>query len=161
MVINLQGLVGFIKGMIGIVPKTWSAYKSKIYSRELFLGTYIIVILNIFTMFVGTEKYTVTFVIWALFVIATIGGGMAFLNRKRKPARYKLNIPMKFVKKMWLSVFALSTLMNITFFWLESHTHPDIYKVILLLLLMCLALYGFFMGMTYILILHKQKKLGY
>ncbi len=161
-VINSQGLVGYIKGMLGIVPKTWRANKQRIYTQDLFLGNYLIVIINFFAVFISVNQHNTTEnIVWAIFFIVTFGGGIIFLNSKRKPNDYLVNISMKVIKKIWLVILLLSAIASTTFFILEFQTHPDIYKISLLCLLVCLALYSHGYAILYMLLLHKQQKLGY
>jgi hypothetical protein len=123
------------------------------------MGTYAIIIMDLFALFAIPGKYTLSHVIWPLFVVTILGGGIIFLKKKRKPNAYRFKFPKKVMNRMWFGLFLLSIFTNITFFWLEFSTRPDIYKTMLLGLLVCITLHGFGMAITYMRILHKQKNL--
>ena len=118
--------------------------------------------MNFFAVFISISQHnTIENIIWALFFIITFGGGIIFLNKKRKPKEFFVNISMKAVKKIWQLVLLLSGIASTIFFILEFNTHPDIYKTCLLCLLLCLAIYSHGYAILYMLLLRRQQKLGY
>ena len=160
--INIQGLVGFIKGILGLTPKTWCANKQKVYAQDFFIGNYLIVIVNAFAIFMNLNEQGVLYnIIWAFFFMFTFGGSVYFLNRKRKPSDFFINISKKFLRRTWLFTFLMSITTTTAFFILEFLTKPDAYKVLALCLILCMAFSSLGFGATYLIFLYRQKKLGF
>ena len=82
--ITIPAILGYLKGLFGITPASWSANKTKKFANNSFVGIFILIFMNVFAI-ITLNSFSFWFYFWAMFNLLLIIGGLLLFNRKYIP----------------------------------------------------------------------------
>lgn len=139
--ITISAIWGYLKGLLGVTPRSWRANKTNKFVHNSFIGVCIIIFMNVFAL-VSLKSFGFWFCFGATFNLLFIFGGLILFNRKRIPRDVYFRQFKKPSFEMWTILFVISTIVNISFFITEFNATTNIIKIVLL----CLMVFNFYIS---------------
>lgn len=120
--ITMPSAIGYFKGLLGLTPNAWVANKTKKGNLNTFYGIYILIVINLISLFIIHEQRFIIN-IWSLLNLTLLIGGY----RMFKKVQYPKDIPLRKIKpaylNSWIILCFISLLLWILFYLVEL-SHP-------------------------------------
>jgi hypothetical protein len=154
--ITISAIIGYLKGLFGITPASWSANKTKKFVNNSFVGIYILIFMNVFAI-ITLNSFGFWFYFWAMFNLFLIIGGLLLFNRKYLPKDAFFRQFKKPSFEMWIILFVISIIVNVIFFIAEFNSSKNIIKIVLLSLMVFNFYISFRMMFLNVILVYKLR----
>jgi hypothetical protein len=155
--ITLPSIVGYLKGIIGEVPKVWQADKSRKSKHYSYLGVYFLIMINLFPIVMNVNhEFWLHF--WAIFNLLLIIFGVVIFNRYSIPKDILIKSNIKINLTICLFLFTISIVLNVWFFISEFETPMNSLKKLLLWIMVFNFYMSFRMMILNLILIYKQNK---